>query len=79
MPIKEAADVLRRMDPDTKIASDTAWSDRLGLALWTSETVWDKEEQAWLGDEDEEDEDWEAPKVGSVLIAPAGGLDYLNR
>lgn len=79
MPIKEAAEVLKRMDPDMKIRSDTAWSDRLGLALWTSQTVWDEEKQAWEeADEDEDDEDWEAPKVGSVLIAPAGGLDYLN-
>lgn len=91
MPMKAAVEVLRRMDPDMTIKSDTAWSDRLGLALWTSEGWYDAERQSWKeeddgdgddgdGDDDDGEDDWEPeePKVGSVLIAPLGGLGYLS-
>lgn len=85
LPIKEAAEALRRIDPEMKLRQDIAYSHGLGLCLWTPDGWYDEEKHAWReeedDDDDDDDDDWEPeePKVGSILIAPPGGLDYLDK
>lgn len=83
MSMNVAVETLRRMDPDIKINGCTAHSDKLGIVLWTSNGYYDAKRRTWDEEDEEdedEDEDWEPEEatVGSMLIAPPGGLAYLN-